>query len=194
MIEDGAWTEWDAVKKEQQRVTGVYQTKVDLCLARIERLTNRLRTQEWSHELFDQESDDDIDRMVGGEPRSTPPRREAQQVRVPTTEIERWINRFREEFRNHAADGTTSPFSTVPRRTGNGHFSARKGPPRRFFGEKPRKRGKKTRDGEKPRKRGKNPRPLRDPFATPSRPLCDPFATPLPTPLRPLCDPFATPF
>ena len=45
--------------------------------------------------------------MVGDEPWESPPRRDTQRVRVPTTEIERWINQFREEFRNHAADGNT---------------------------------------------------------------------------------------
>ena len=107
MIEDGAWTEWDAIKKEQQRVTEAYQANLDVCLAQIERLTNRMQTQEWYHELSDQESDDDIDRMMGDRPRDPPPRRGVQRARVPTTEIERWINQFREEFRNHAVDGNT---------------------------------------------------------------------------------------
>ena len=43
MIEDGAWTERDALMREQQRVAETHrenQTKVDLCLARLERLTN----------------------------------------------------------------------------------------------------------------------------------------------------------
>ena len=55
--------------------------------------------------VSDQESDDEINRMAGDEPQSAPPRRETQQVRVPVNEIERWINQFREEFRNHAVDG-----------------------------------------------------------------------------------------
>ena len=42
--------------------------------------------------------------MIGDEPRSAPPRRGAEPVRVPTTEIERWINQFRDESRNHAVD------------------------------------------------------------------------------------------
>ena len=63
-----------------------------------------MRTQEWYHEMSDQESEDDIDRMVGDEPQDPPPRRGVQ--RTPT-EIKRWINHFREEFRNHAFDGNT---------------------------------------------------------------------------------------
>ena len=39
--------------------------KVNQCNANIERLTNRLQTQTWYHELSDQEGDDEIDRMVG---------------------------------------------------------------------------------------------------------------------------------
>ena len=66
-----------------------------------------MRTQEWYHELSDQESDDDIDRMAGDERQDPPPRHGVQRVRAPTTEIERWINQFREEFRNHAFDGNT---------------------------------------------------------------------------------------
>ena len=102
MMEDGAWAERETIRTEQQRVTEVYQTKLDMCLARIARLTNLTRTQEWYHQLSDQESDDEIDRMIGHEPPEAPPRHGAQRVRVPTTEIERWINQFREEFRNHA--------------------------------------------------------------------------------------------
>ena len=70
-----------------------------------------MRTQEWYHELSDQESDDEIDRMIGDELRSAPPRRDTQRARVPTAEIERWIkfriNQFREDFRNQAVDGNT---------------------------------------------------------------------------------------
>ena len=42
MIEDGAWAEWDVIKREQQQVTEVYQTKLKLDQreAQIERLTN----------------------------------------------------------------------------------------------------------------------------------------------------------
>ena len=66
-----------------------------------------MRTREWYHELSDQENNDEIDRIVGDEPQSAPPRHGAQRARVPTTEIERWINQFREELRNHAVDGNT---------------------------------------------------------------------------------------
>ena len=107
MIEDGARTDRDTFTRERECAAETqreYQ-QVDLRLARIERLNHRMRAQEWYHELSDQESEDDIDRMLGDEPRSAPPRCGAQQARVPTTEVERWINRFREEFRNHAIDG-----------------------------------------------------------------------------------------
>ena len=107
MMEHGAWAEREAIRTEQLRVTEVYQTKLDVCLARIERLTHRMRTQERYHEPSDQERDGEIDRMIGDDPREAPPRRGTQRARVPTTEIERWINQFREEFRNHAVDGNT---------------------------------------------------------------------------------------
>ena len=72
-----AWLNRDTIRREQQRVTETYQIKVDLCLARIERLTNRMRTQQWYHALSDQESDDEIDRMIGDEPRHRGRRRDA---------------------------------------------------------------------------------------------------------------------
>ena len=49
-----------------------YQAKVEV---RVDRLTDRVRTQVWYHELSEQESEDEIDRMVGDELRPPPPRR-----------------------------------------------------------------------------------------------------------------------
>ena len=60
-----------------------HQAEVDQCVARVERLTNRLRMQDWYHELSDQESEDDIDRMVGEQSRPTPPRRSVQRIGSP---------------------------------------------------------------------------------------------------------------
>ena len=81
---------------------------MDLCLARIERLTNRIRPQDWYHELSDQESEDEIDRMVGDEPRSTQERRGIRRVRAPTADIDQWLNQFREEFQTMSQVGTSS--------------------------------------------------------------------------------------
>ena len=61
-IEDGMWHDRNTLTKEQGRAAETqreYQTKADLFLARIERLTNRMRTQDWYRELSDKESEDD---------------------------------------------------------------------------------------------------------------------------------------
>ena len=59
--------------QDQDRVVEIsreYQTKVDLRLTQIQQLDDRIRTQEWYHELSEQESDNKIDQMLGEEPRS----------------------------------------------------------------------------------------------------------------------------
>ena len=109
-IEDGVWYDRNTFMQEQERnaeTTREYHAKVDLTLARTGRLINRLHTQDWYRELSDQESEDEIDRMLGDEPHGAPPRRSTQRVRVPTADVEQWINQFREEFRNNAVDGDT---------------------------------------------------------------------------------------
>ena len=47
------------------------------CAANLARLEDRMRTQNWHHELSDQESDDEVDRMVGDRPSAV------MQARVP---------------------------------------------------------------------------------------------------------------
>ena len=70
---------------------------MDQCVASIESLTNRLRTQTWFHELSDQESEGEIDRMVGERPRPAPPRRGVLRARVPVREFDQRINQLRDE-------------------------------------------------------------------------------------------------
>ena len=110
MIEDGVQYDRNIRMQARERATEThreYQTKVDLCLAQIERLTNRMRTHDWYRELSEQESEDGSDQMVRDEPRGVPPQCGIQRIRVPTAEVERWINQIREEFRNTAVDGST---------------------------------------------------------------------------------------
>ena len=110
MIEDGVKYDRNIRMQERERAAETHrknQAKEDLFLAPIERLSNRARTHEWHHELSEQESEDEIDRLVGDEPRSAPPRRGTQQIRAPTAEVESWINQRREELRNTAVDGST---------------------------------------------------------------------------------------
>ena len=72
MIEDGVWNDRNTLTQDQERAAETHREyQANLCLARIERLTNhnQMRTQDWYHELSDQESEDEIDQMVGDEPR-----------------------------------------------------------------------------------------------------------------------------
>ena len=41
-----------------------YQAKVDMCLARVERVSDRIRTQDWYHDLSEQESDEETEQML----------------------------------------------------------------------------------------------------------------------------------
>ena len=75
-----------------------YQAKVDECVASVERLTDRLRTQHWYHELSEQESDDEIGRMVEDQPRPPPPRHGAQRTRILMSEVDRLVTQIRGEF------------------------------------------------------------------------------------------------
>ena len=73
---------------------------------------NRICTQECYHDLSEQESDDEIDRMLGEEPHSAQERRGIRQVRVPTADIDqpvagripapcrRWEQPFHSVLRN----------------------------------------------------------------------------------------------
>ena len=55
---------------------------MDQRIAHIDRLEIRMRTQNWYHDLSDQESNDQIDRMVENRPRPAVPRRVVMQARV----------------------------------------------------------------------------------------------------------------
>ena len=75
-----------------------YQPKVDLCLAHMELVNNRIRTQEWYRELSEQGSDEEIDQMLGDEqPRSAQGRRSTQRVHMTTANIDQWLEQLREE-------------------------------------------------------------------------------------------------
>ena len=69
--------------------------RVNQCAASLERLENRMRTQNWYHELPDQESDDAIDRMVVD--RSDVQSRTVMRARVPARELDRWVSRNTKE-------------------------------------------------------------------------------------------------
>ena len=81
-----------------------HQVKTDQCIALIERLENRLRTQTWYHELSDQGNDDEIDRMVGDRPRPAPPRHAVMRAKAPTGELDRWVNQLQEEVQTQGME------------------------------------------------------------------------------------------
>ena len=60
----------DQDRAAKTNIENIKRRWICMCLARIELLTNRIRAQDWYRELSDQESEDEIDRMVGDEPRS----------------------------------------------------------------------------------------------------------------------------
>ena len=54
--------------------------------------------------MSDQESDDEIDRMVGDRPRPAPPRRGVIRARVLVQELDQWSNQLRHEVQTRGLD------------------------------------------------------------------------------------------
>ena len=63
-----------------------------------------MRTQNWYHDLSDQESDDEVDQMVEGRPRPAVPRRMVMQARVPLGELDQRVNQLRNDVQNRGLD------------------------------------------------------------------------------------------
>ena len=65
-------------------------------------LENRMRTQDWYHDLSEQESSDEIHGLVDGRPRHAAPKRcMIAQARVPVGELEEWFTQLHRDAQNN---------------------------------------------------------------------------------------------
>ena len=78
--------------------------RLNQCTSDLARLENRMRTQDWYHDLSEQESSDEIHQVVEGRPRATTPRCMVMQARVPLGELDQWINQLRHDVQTHGLD------------------------------------------------------------------------------------------
>ena len=82
-----------------------YQAKVDTRLARVERVNDRIRAQDWHHDLSEQESDEEIEQMLeSAQRRCTQEQPGTQRIRVETSDIDQWHDQLRQEFQHHVRD------------------------------------------------------------------------------------------
>ena len=72
--------------------------------ANLARLEDQIRTLGWYHDLSEQESDDEVDQMLGDRPRPAPPRCMAMQARVPLRELDQWITQLQNDVQNRGLD------------------------------------------------------------------------------------------
>ena len=61
---------------------GACRVRLNRCPAGLARLEDRMRTQDWYHDLSEQESSEETNQMVEGRPRPAAPRRMVMQARV----------------------------------------------------------------------------------------------------------------
>ena len=96
------------------------QERVSQCEAGLTDLENRMRTQDWWHDLSEQESSDEIHRIVDGRARrAAPKRRMVAQAKVPIGEPERMFTQLRDEAQTYGVDkrGYPSKNNSVHGRT-----------------------------------------------------------------------------
>ena len=86
------------------------QVRLDQCTAGLMDLDNRMRTQDWYHDLFEHESSDENQQTADG---SSRPRRAASRrrlvarARVPLRELEPWFAQLRRDTQAQGLDEET---------------------------------------------------------------------------------------
>ena len=83
------------------------QTKTDRCLARSQRLNDRIRTQDWYHDLSEEESDEEIERQLAGVQQHLDQSGDGTQP--PRDEDRSDLEQRFEQFRREQAASATEP-------------------------------------------------------------------------------------